>query len=68
MRYGVKLNLITLSFAGMSPSSRWIVNFDNDFLDGLVLASVLVAYAPFVVSHHLPKVYLNSRSTFDDIN
>ena len=48
-----KLNFITLLFVGKSPSSRWIVNFDNDFLDGLVLASVLVAYAPFIVSHHL---------------
>ena len=35
---------------GEAPSSRWIVNFDNDFLDGLVFASVLAAYAPFVVS------------------
>ena len=38
---------------GECPSSRWIVNFDNDFLDGLVLASVLAAYAPFIVSHDL---------------
>ena len=34
---------------GSSPSRRWIVNFDYDFMDGLVLAAVVGAHAPFVV-------------------
>ena len=36
------------------PSARWIVNFDLDFMDGLVLAAVLAAHCPFLVSplHH----------------
>ena len=32
------------------PSARWIVNFDLDFMDGLVLAAVLAAHCPFLVS------------------
>ncbi len=32
------------------PASRWVVNFDFDLLDGLVLAAVVGAYVPFVVS------------------
>ena len=36
---------------GGIPPSRWVVNFDFDLLDGLVLASVLTAYVPFLASH-----------------
>lgn len=32
------------------PPARWIVNFDRDFVDGLVLAAVLAAYCPYLVS------------------
>ena len=41
------------------PSARWIVNFDLDFMDGLVLAAVLAAHCPFLVSplHHRVLVY-----------
>ena len=35
---------------GGVPPSRWVVNFDFDLLDGLVLAAVLGAHAPFLVS------------------
>lgn len=35
---------------GDVPSSRWIVNYDYDLLDGLVLGALLGAYMPFVVS------------------
>ena len=35
---------------GGVPPSRWVVNFDFDLLDGLVLASALGAHAPFLVS------------------
>ena len=32
------------------PPSRWVVNFDYDLLDGLVLAAVVAAHVPFLVS------------------
>lgn len=35
---------------GGVPSSRWVVNFDMDLMDGLVLGAVLGAHMPFVVS------------------
>ena len=38
------------SLSGPVPASRWVVNFDFDLLDGLVLASVIGAHVPFVVS------------------
>jgi len=38
-----------LAAAGGVPPSRWIVNFDFNLLDSLVLAAVLAAYAPFLV-------------------
>lgn len=28
---------------------RWIVNFDHNLLDGLVLAAVVAAYCPYLV-------------------
>ena len=34
---------------GSSPPCRWIVNFDADFMDGLVLAALVSAHVPFVV-------------------
>lgn len=36
--------------SGGIPPSRWVVNFDYDLLDGLVLAAVLAAHVPFLVS------------------
>ncbi|EDO32806.1 predicted protein, partial [Nematostella vectensis] len=36
------------SLDGASPSCRWIVNFEFDFMDGLVLAALLAAYVPFL--------------------
>ena len=44
--------IIFLTFISLevNPPSRWIVNFENDFVDGLVLASLVCAYAPYVVS------------------
>ena len=36
-------------FLGSSPPCRWIVNFDFDFMDGLVLAALVSAHVPFVV-------------------
>ena len=37
-------------FLVKEPSSRWVVNFDNDLVDSLVLASLLAAYTPYIVS------------------
>ena len=47
------INFAVFSFAILSggvPPSRWVVNFDYDLLDGLVLAAVLAAHVPFLVS------------------
>jgi hypothetical protein len=37
-------------FLGGVPPARWIVNYDFDLLDGLVLGAVLGAHMPFLVS------------------
>ena len=42
------------------PSGRWIVNFDIDLVDSIVLGTVLGAYCPFLVR----KTFLN-QSKFD---
>ena len=47
-----------------SPPTRWIVSFDNDLLDGLVLATLLSAYAPFLVStqHNYAHYYIDATA------
>ncbi|CAL1538368.1 unnamed protein product [Lymnaea stagnalis] len=42
---------------GGVPPSRWIVNFDYDLMDGLVLAALLGAHMPFMVKSHLEGMY-----------
>ncbi|XP_033113331.1 cilia- and flagella-associated protein 47-like isoform X2 [Anneissia japonica] len=42
---------------GGVPPSRWVVNFDYDLLDGLVLAALLAAHVPFLVNTHLRDMY-----------
>lgn len=49
-------------FAGDVPSVRWIVNFDLDLTDGLVLAALLAAYCPFLVSSRLCRMYTAASS------
>jgi len=44
-------------YSGGVPNSRWLVNFDYDLLDGLVLAACLGAYCPFLISTHLIDLY-----------
>lgn len=34
---------------GDIPPTRWIVNFDRDLLDGLVLAAQVANYCPYLV-------------------
>ncbi|XP_058441727.1 cilia- and flagella-associated protein 47 isoform X2 [Marmota monax] len=43
------------------PSERWIVNFDKDLLDGLVLATQLAAYCPFLIKSHFVNMYTRPR-------
>uniref|UniRef100_A0A2K6U684 Calponin-homology (CH) domain-containing protein n=1 Tax=Saimiri boliviensis boliviensis TaxID=39432 RepID=A0A2K6U684_SAIBB len=44
------------------PSERWIVNFDKDLLDGLVLATQLGAYCPFLIESHFINMYTKPRT------
>ncbi|KFQ20673.1 Calponin homology domain-containing protein 2, partial [Merops nubicus] len=42
---------------GEVPPMRWIVNFDRDLLDGLVLAAQVAAYCPYLISTHFVRMY-----------
>ena len=42
---------------GGVPASRWIVNFDLDLLDGLVIGSLLGSFCPFLIETHLKYMY-----------
>uniref|UniRef100_A0A7N4PXI9 Cilia and flagella associated protein 47 n=1 Tax=Sarcophilus harrisii TaxID=9305 RepID=A0A7N4PXI9_SARHA len=42
---------------GLPPLEKWIVNFDKDLLDGLVLAAQLAAYCPFLIPTHFVDMY-----------
>lgn len=44
--------IVMISSLGSNPPCRWIVNFDVDFMDGLVLAALVAAHVPFVVSRN----------------
>lgn len=55
---------IFLLFSGVKPPSRWIVNFENDFVDGLVLASLISAYAPYLVGSNSAENFI-LWSSFD---
>ena len=50
-------------FLGSSPPCRWIVNFDFDFMDGLVLAALVSAHVPFVVRFVLLFLLLSTGYT-----
>uniref|UniRef100_A0A8C3PJ00 Calponin-homology (CH) domain-containing protein n=1 Tax=Calidris pygmaea TaxID=425635 RepID=A0A8C3PJ00_9CHAR len=43
------------------PPMRWIVNFDQDLLDGLVLAAQLAAYCPYLIATHFVRMYTDPR-------
>ncbi|NXJ63901.1 CFA47 protein, partial [Rostratula benghalensis] len=47
---------------GGVPPGRWIVNFDQDLLDGLVLAAQLAAYCPYLIATHFVRMYTNPRT------
>ncbi|XP_043556662.1 cilia- and flagella-associated protein 47-like [Chiloscyllium plagiosum] len=42
---------------GAIPPTRWIINFDLDLLDGLVLAAVVAAYCPHLIPTHFENMY-----------
>ncbi|XP_014853532.1 PREDICTED: cilia- and flagella-associated protein 47 [Poecilia mexicana] len=43
--------------AGRVPSSRWIINFDLDFSDGLVLGALIAAHCPYLIRSHFQRMY-----------
>ncbi|KAK7893462.1 hypothetical protein WMY93_022614 [Mugilogobius chulae] len=45
-----------------TPPGRWIVNFDFDFIDGLVLAALLAAYCPYLICSHFRRMYIYPSS------
>uniref|UniRef100_UPI0037E78C74 cilia and flagella-associated protein 47-like n=1 Tax=Semicossyphus pulcher TaxID=241346 RepID=UPI0037E78C74 len=47
---------------GNVPSARWIVNFDLDLTDGLVLAALLAAYCPYLIGSHFRRMYTTTGS------
>ncbi|XP_054484324.2 cilia- and flagella-associated protein 47 [Agelaius phoeniceus] len=47
---------------GGIPPMRWIVNFDQDLLDGLVLAAQMAGYCPYLIPTHFIKMYTNPRT------
>ncbi|NWU30988.1 CFA47 protein, partial [Dyaphorophyia castanea] len=47
---------------GGIPVMRWIVNFDQDLLDGLVLAAQIAAYCPYLIPTHFIKMYTDPRT------
>lgn len=48
----ISYGCIFFSLGGVPPS-RWIVNYDFDLLDGLVIGAVLGAHMPFLVGEIL---------------
>ncbi|XP_020737338.2 cilia- and flagella-associated protein 47 [Odocoileus virginianus] len=48
---------------GVIPPEKWIVNFDKDLLDGLVFATVLGAYCPFLIESHFINMYTQPKSS-----
>ncbi|KFP32536.1 Calponin homology domain-containing protein 2, partial [Colius striatus] len=42
---------------GEVPPMRWVVNFDQDLQDGLVLAAQLAAYCPYLIATHFIRMY-----------
>ncbi|XP_036923682.1 cilia- and flagella-associated protein 47 [Sturnira hondurensis] len=39
------------------PKERWILNFDTDLSDGLVFATLLGGYCPFLIERHFMSMY-----------
>ncbi|XP_054654983.1 cilia and flagella-associated protein 47-like [Dunckerocampus dactyliophorus] len=56
----------TVWASGSVPPVRWIVNFDLDLTDGLVLATALAAYCPYLILSHFQRMY-TTTSTLEQI-
>jgi len=54
--------------SGGVPPARWIVNYDFDLLDGLVLGAVLGAHMPFLVTHTVPLMNVFMRLNIKGIH
>eukprot|EP00075_Anas_platyrhynchos_P015570 XP_027304823.1 cilia- and flagella-associated protein 47 [Anas platyrhynchos] len=57
-----KLTMNLHALFGEVPPMRWIVNFDRDLLDGLVLAAQLAAYCPYLIATHFVRMYTNAKT------
>ncbi|XP_075394462.1 cilia- and flagella-associated protein 47 [Tenrec ecaudatus] len=47
---------------GVIPSEKWIINFDKDLMDGLVIATQMAAYCPFLIESHFVNMYLQPKN------
>ncbi|XP_040859058.1 cilia- and flagella-associated protein 47 [Ochotona curzoniae] len=47
---------------GPTPSERWIINFDSDLSDGLVFATQLATYCPFLIESHFVNMYTEPKN------
>ncbi|CAL9698638.1 unnamed protein product [Knipowitschia caucasica] len=52
----------TVWTADCTPPARWIVNFDLDFTNGLVLATVLAAHCPYLIGSDFGRMYTRPSS------
>ncbi|XP_013925799.1 PREDICTED: calponin homology domain-containing protein 2-like, partial [Thamnophis sirtalis] len=48
---------------GDIPPKRWILNFDRDLHDGLVLAAQVASYCPYLISTHFVNMYTHPTSS-----
>uniref|UniRef100_A0A8C6VEW0 Cilia- and flagella-associated protein 47 domain-containing protein n=1 Tax=Naja naja TaxID=35670 RepID=A0A8C6VEW0_NAJNA len=48
---------------GDIPPKRWIINFDRDLHDGLVLAAQVASYCPYLISTHFVNMYTHPTSS-----
>ena len=51
-----------------APATRWIVNFDFDLMDGLVLATLLAHFAPFLGEKYFSKMYTDPATAEQCLN
>ncbi|XP_049727859.1 cilia- and flagella-associated protein 47 isoform X2 [Elephas maximus indicus] len=47
---------------GVTPPERWIINFDKDLSDGLVFATQVAAYCPFLIDSYFANMYTQPKS------
>ncbi|XP_054576921.1 cilia- and flagella-associated protein 47 [Eptesicus fuscus] len=45
------------------PSERWVLNFDKHLSDGLVFATVLGAYCPFLIEPYFKNMYTQPKGS-----